>query len=265
MTYNLINSDSPSSALAFSLAFESTHANIAANKHIIHTIMSSNTTIPFGGPPPFGLPPTNGSNNNNNAAPAAEKPKSPSSIDSETFAEIDVIITGITDDIVELLSSLQQFARKRSEDASVGLSVALDVKSHLQGQQDLDGCVTFLRTHGRNMEELARSVFAGNAARWEEDCDGESAGENEEASQGEDEEEYVASEEDTARVQWMEASEAMEVVQRLQTLQNDILRDIPLLSKEERAHRPAFGFGTWVHVDHWSEVLEARLKGERFS
>jgi hypothetical protein len=114
------------------------------------------------------------------------------------------------------------------------------------------------------MEELARSVFAGDAARWDEYCDEDSAEESEEAPQGEDEEEFVASEEDTARVQWMQASEAMEVVQRLEALQNDILRDIPLLSEEERAHRPAFGFDTWENGDHWSEVLKARLKGEKF-
>jgi hypothetical protein len=83
--------------------------------------MSSNTTSPFGGPPPFGPPPTNSSNNNNNnPAPAAESPESPSSVDSQPFGDIDVIITGIKDDVVELLSSLQQFARKRSDDASVG-------------------------------------------------------------------------------------------------------------------------------------------------
>lgn len=227
--------------------------------------MSSNTTSPFGGPPPVGPPPTNSSNNNNNnPAPAAESPESPSSVDSQPFSDIDVIITGIKDDVVELLSSLQQFSRKRSDNASVGLSVALDVKSHLQGQRDLDGCVTFVRTHGRQMEELARSLFAGDAARWEEYCDEDSADESDEAPQAEDEEECVASEEDTARVQWMQASDAMEVVQRLEALQSDILRDIPLLSEEERAHRPAFGFDTWENGDHWSEVLKARLKGERF-
>lgn len=69
--------------------------------------MSSNTTSPFGGPPPVGPPPTNSSNNNNNPASAAESPESPSSVDSQPFGDIDVIITGIKDDIIELLSSLQ--------------------------------------------------------------------------------------------------------------------------------------------------------------
>jgi hypothetical protein len=228
--------------------------------------MSSNTTLPFGGPPPFGAPPTNNSSNNNNnntAAPAATA-ESPSSVDSEAFTDIDIIIFGIKEDMGALLSSLQQYARKRGDDASVGLSVALDVKLHLQRQQDLDGCVRFVRTHGKDMEEMARGVFAGDAARWEEDCEGSDADESEEAAQGDDEEEFVASEEETARVRWMEADEAMEVVRRLQTLQDDLLRDIPLLSEEERAHRPTCS-DSWPNEGHWYEVVEARLKGEAFS
>ena len=242
--------------------------------------MSSTNNYLLGGPPPFGPPPTSTSNsNNNNTAPAAAE--SPSSVDSEAFADIDVIICGIKDDIGALLSSLQQYARKRDDDESVGLSVALDVRYHLLGQQDLDGCLRFVRTHGREMQEWAGRVFGGDAARWEEDEieseDGESGHgvgeegvggeeemlveESEEAVLEEDGEEYVASEKDIATIQWMEAHEAMEVAQRLQTLQNEILRDIPLLSEEDREHRVG---PLWhqVHGDHWSEVVEARLKGE---
>lgn len=253
--------------------------------------MSSNDNYPPGGPPPFGPPPTSTSNsNNNNTAPAAAE--SPSSVDSEAFADIDVIVCGIKDDIGALLSSLQQYARKREDGESVGLSAALDVRFHLMGQQDLDGCVRFVRTHGREMQEWARRVFGEDAERWEEDeieseveqsgegvlgeedsGDGEGedgvgleedglADESEEAVREEDVEEYVASEKDIATIQWMEAHEATEVAQRLQTLQDDILRDIPLLSEEEREHRVG---PLWhqVHGDHWSEVVEARLKGER--
>lgn len=251
--------------------------------------MSFTNNYPSGGPPPFGPPPTSTSNsNNNNAAPAAE---SPSSVDSEIFADIDVIICGIKDDVGALLSSLQQYARKRSDDASAGLSATLDVRFLLVGQQDLDGCVRFVRTHGREMQEEARRVFGGDSVRWKEDemeseagksengeREEDGDGEGEEGVGGEEEmlaveseldaeeehgEDSVASEEDTARVQWMEAHEAMEVAQRLQTLQDDVLRDIPLLSEEERAHKVG---SLWhqVHGDHWYEVVEARLKGEKF-
>ncbi|GAB7333667.1 hypothetical protein MBLNU13_g05220t1 [Cladosporium sp. NU13] len=252
--------------------------------------MSSHTNYPFGGPPSFGRPPTNSNNNNNsssssNAAPVAE---SPSPVESELFADIDVIICGIKEDIGAFLSSLQQYARKRGDGASVGLSAALDVRYHLQGQQDLDGCLQFIRTHGRDMEEFAKGVFAGDAARWKEDEVGKSeesvlleeeggsvtgdkddageeemlAEESELADLEEDGENYVVSEEDTARVQWMEAHEAMEVAQRLETVQDNILRDIPMLSEEERAHKTTL----WHEMigDHWYELVKTRLKGERY-
>lgn len=64
--------------------------------------MSSNINYPFGGLPPFGPPPTNNSNKNN-AVSAAE---SSSSVDADLFADIDIIICGIKDDIGTLLSSL---------------------------------------------------------------------------------------------------------------------------------------------------------------
>ena len=252
--------------------------------------MPPRTNYPFGGLPPFGPPPaTTNSNNNNNAAPAATE--SPSSIDSDLFADIDVIVCGIKEDIGALLSSLQQYARKRDDAASAGLSVALDVRRHLRGQQDLDGCWRFIREHGREMQEFARRVFAGDAARWDEDGmddgDGESeegvlegeesgdvageedgaegqemlAGETEMVAREDDGEEYVASEEDTARVQWMEAHEAMEVVRRLEASQENLLRDIPLLSEEERAHKTTLS--NEMIGDHWYELVETRLKGDR--
>lgn len=262
-----------------------------------HITMSSNT-YHFGGPPPFGPPPCN-NNNNHNAAPAAilamtapAAVESPSSIDSSIFADIDIIICGIKDDVGALLSSLQQYARKRGDGSSVGLSVALDVNSYLQRQQHLDGCLVFIRELGKVVVEMARRIFAGDATMWDEKSSEESAGESEEGIQGEDEsgdvvdeeddageqemsaeesesiaplrdgEDYLASEEDTARVQWMEAHEAMEIVRRLGKLQDDLLRDIPLLSEEERAHRCTTD--NMMDDDHWSDVLEERSKGGRY-
>ena len=268
---------------------QSIHAKVNTNKHNHNTAMPPRTNYPFGVPPPFGPPPSSTNSNNNNAAPAAAE--SPSSIDSDLFADIDVIICGIKEDIGALLSSLQQYARKRGDAASEGLSVALDVRYHLQGQQDLDGCCRFIREHGREMQEFAGRVFAGDAARWAEDGMDDGDEESEEGVQGgeeggdgageedgaggqemlaegsevvaseEDGEEYVASEEDSARVQWMEAHEAMEVVRRLETLQDNLLRDIPLLSEEERAHKTTLSHQ--MIGDHWYELVETRLKGER--
>lgn len=253
--------------------------------------MPPNTNYPFDGPPPFGPPPsnTNTGNSNSNAAPAATE--SPFSTDSDLFADIDVIVCGIKEDIGTLLSSLQQYARKRGDAASVGLSVALDVRYHLQGQHDLDGCCRFIREHGREMQEFAGRVFSGDATSWAEDGMGDGDGESEDGvregeegrdgageedgagGQGmlaeesevdvseEDGEEYVASEEDSAKVQWMEAHEAMEVVRRLETLQDNLLRDIPLLSEEERAHKTTLSHQ--MIGDHWYELVETRLKEER--
>lgn len=250
--------------------------------------MPPRTNYPFGVPPPFGPPPSSTNSNNNNAAPAAAE--SPSSIDSDLFADIDVIICGIKEDIGALLSSLQQYARKRGDAASEGLSVALDVRYHLQGQQDLDGCCRFIREHGREMQEFAGRVFAGDAARWAEDGmdDGD-----EESEEGVQEERRVGM--GRARrmvlegrkcslrgVRWllrrrMERSmwRARKILPECsgwrpmrrwksfggETLQDNLLRDIPLLSEDEMAHKTTLSHQ--MIGDHWYELVETRLKGEK--
>jgi len=170
--------------------------------------------------------------------------------------------------------------------------MALDVRHYLQRQQDLAGCLMFIREHGKEMEGMAREVFGEDAAAWDaddledveleegwegvqgeegsgdEESEDDTAAEQEESedergegAQGDDEE-FVATEAEITGVRRMQAAQAMEVVQRLQTLQDNLLREIPLLSEEERTHRVTCG-ATWMNDDHWYMLVETRLRGEK--
>jgi hypothetical protein len=216
-----------------------------------------------------------------------------SSADSEVYHDIDIIIFGIKEEIGDFLDTLQVYAGKRTDGHGRNLYMSLGVKFDLQQQTDLAGCRSFISSHGKSLEISARCVFAEDAARWEEDdledvaeesvepaqqheesgavvgADGDSLDEDtieesEDAAQQLDEDEFVASEEDATRVQQMFAHEAMQVAQRLGTLQTLLLGDLPLLSDKDLAHKPTCSWSEMVTGEHWSEVLLSRLKGERY-
>jgi hypothetical protein len=89
------------------------------------------------------------------------------------------------------------------------------------------------------------------------------AEEGQETAEQHDDNQFVATEKDATKVQQMFAYEAMEIVQRLGTLQDLLLRDLSLLSDEDLAHEPTCASDEMI-TRHRSEVLLLRLKGERF-
>ena len=216
---------------------------------------------------------------------------SETSENSGAFHAIEIIFFGIKDDIGSLLTELQDYALKRDDVPSKNFSMEVHIKFHLEQQVDLAGCRDFIRRYGKTLEATARRIFAEYAAQWDDDDLEDAADEIEPAAQQQDEDQhavahedarishhdateqveaasgqqdgddYVVSDEVATRVQQMLAYEALQVAQRLGTLQDLILRDVSLLSEEDLAHRPTC---TWAesHTAHWTEVLSAYLKGE---
>lgn len=170
--------------------------------------------------------------------------------------DLDLIFHDFKQEIDDLLSQLKTAADKRDDDASKTFSMEMFVKGHLQIQQDLAGCRTFVERYGTYMAGAAKKVFVEDAAKWSGNrADSEEGAGEKETSKSTDGEQ-------AARVQQKAAFEAIHVAGRLDGLLHLFIRGLALLPEEDLRHQPASAQSEESDV-HWSAVLAKRVNSGR--